>query len=97
MIGGNPLIAVRPGIRLVDMRKLNRIIARALDKTAVSQRQLSEEAGYHSSTFPRYKVGARGATPSAARAFARVLRRRAEILLKLADQLDKAAGSDEGN
>ncbi len=93
---GNSLLARRGGVRFVAMKRLNRIIARALEKTAVSERRLSEEAGYHTTSFPRYKVGDRDATPTAARALAEVLRQRAELLLKLVDQLNRAADQKEG-
>ena len=52
------------------MKRLNRIIARVLDKAGVSETQLSEEAGYHVKSFARYKIGARDATPAAARVLA---------------------------
>ncbi len=77
------------------MKRLNRIIARALEKAAASEGKLAEEAGYHETSFVRYKMGIRNATPTAARALARVLRRRGKLLLKLADQLDRAARSQE--
>ena len=92
---GNSLIATPPGIIFVAMKRLNRIIARALEKAAVSERRLSEEAGYHPTSFPRYKVGARDATPTAARALAEVLRRRAKLLLEFADRLDRSADQEE--
>ncbi len=93
---GNSLIARRGGVRFVAMKRLNRVIALALEKTAVSERRLSEEAGYHPTSFPRYKVGARNATPAAARALAEVLRRRAALLLKLVGELNRAADKEEG-
>ena len=77
------------------MKQLNRIIARVLDKAGVSETQLSEEAGYHAKSFARFKIGARDATPAAARALARALRRRAGLLVKLADQLERAAGPEK--
>ncbi len=89
------LIATQSGSKLHAMKKLNRIIARALEEAAVTQGELSEEAGYHLSSFVRYKIGIRNATPAAARALAQALRRRAKLLLKLADRLDKAVGPDE--
>ncbi len=95
MTAGTQLTAKANGSSLLAMKKLNRIIARALEKAAVTEGQLSEEAGYHATSFVRYKIGARNATPEAARALAQALRRRAELLLKLADRLMGAAGPDE--
>ena len=95
-MAGKYLTATLVGSSLTAMKKINRIIARALEKAAVAERQLAEDAGYHGTSFVRYKIGVRNATPAAARALAGVLRRRAELLLKLADQLDEAAGPEEG-
>jgi hypothetical protein len=77
------------------MKKLNRIIARALEKAAVSETELSEEAGYHATSFSRFKQGVRDATPAAACALANALRKRAQSLLRLADELESAAGPEK--
>ena len=95
MMLGKGLTANVCGSSMLAMRRLNRIIARALERAAVSEGQLSEEAGYHVTSFVRYKIGARDATRAAAQALAKALRRRAELLLKLADQLDDAAEPEE--
>ena len=93
---GSLLIARRSGIKFSAMKKLNRVVARVLEQASVSEYELSEEAGYHRSTFPRYKIGHRAASPEAVRAFAVALRKRARLLEKLADQLDRAAEREEG-
>ena len=96
MSGGTLLIANDSGITFNAMKKLNRVVARVLEQASVSEYQLSEEAGYHRSTFPRYKIGARDATPEAARALSAALRKRARLLEKLADQLERATQREEG-
>jgi hypothetical protein len=93
---GYLLYAKDGGSKLVAMRQLNRVIAQVLEKAAVSEGQLSEEAGYHEKSFARFKIGVRNATPAAARALADALRQRADLLMKLADRLDRAANKEEG-
>jgi hypothetical protein len=60
----------------------------------VAMRQLNR--GYHEKSFARFKIGARNATPAAARALADALRQRADLLMKLAYRLDRAANKEEG-
>lgn len=83
------------GLQLYAMSKLNRTITRALEKAATTEKRLSVLAGYHSTSFSRFKQDVRDATPAAARALAGALRKRAELFNKLADQLEDAAREAE--
>jgi ribosome-binding protein aMBF1 (putative translation factor) len=77
-------------------RKLQHTIRKALERASVSEGQLSQEAGYHPTSLSRIKIGARDATPDAAQALAEALRARAKLLERLADDLEGAAGAEEG-
>ncbi len=85
----------QPVYRLLDMgKRLNQLMHRAMEGGAVSIRELAEEAGYHWTTFAKYREGTREPTPDAALALAKVLRRRGRNLAKLADRLEKLARSE---
>lgn len=75
-------------------KRLNELMHRALDEAAVSIRELAEEAGYHWTTFAKYREGTRDPTPDAAIALAQVLRKRGRKYLDLADRLERLARSE---
>ena len=84
-----------PVYKLLDMTKrLNQLMHRATEGAAVSIRKLAEEAGYHWTTFAKYREGTREVTPEAALALAKVLRRRGRKYLELADRLERLARTE---
>jgi SOS-response transcriptional repressor LexA len=75
-------------------KRLKELMFRATEEAAVSIVQLAQEAGYHWTTFAKYREGTREPTAEAAAALAKVLRRRGRRLLDLADRLEKLARSE---
>ena len=69
----------------------NARFAETLKQASCSMSDLAKAAGYHPVTWKKVRTGARPASPEAGHALVRVLRKRAGLMLRLADKLERAA------
>ena len=71
------------------MDTLRRLLVRAIDILSPSVEEVAERLGLSSSALRRYRDGSREVPPRLARKLARLMRRRAEQLERLAARLDE--------
>ena len=73
------------------MKRVNRMVAEAVEAAALAVEELAVRAGLSSSALRRYRLGDRAPSPSALRSLARELRVQSKRLDQLAHNLETEA------